>query len=117
MLGKRKHNISEATILPIEIQIKLSVDVQTESYIVPCSSLVSHQSFQAQTVLWDIHVINVKSNLFHNISTNEVNPEQSIQSTKRIICRRKGTENSPNRNNNINNITEDEEHKTTEEQS
>jgi hypothetical protein len=59
-------------------KMKFSVDVQTESCIFPCSSSVNHESFGAKAVLWDIQVINVKSNLFNNSSTYEVNTKLSI---------------------------------------
>ena len=68
----------EKTISSIQIKMKFSVDVQTESCIFPCNSSVNHESFRTKAILWDIQVINVKSNLFNNSSTYEVDTEQSI---------------------------------------
>ena len=67
------------------VKMKFSVDVQTESCIFPCSSSVSYESFGAKAILWDIQVINVKSNLFNNFSTSEVNSEQSINDKENIV--------------------------------
>jgi fibronectin type 3 domain-containing protein len=68
-LGKKK----KKTISSIQIKMKFSVDVQTESCISPCSSSVKHVSFGAKAVSWDIQVINVKSNLFNNDNEDMVN--------------------------------------------
>ena len=57
--------------------MKFSVDVQTESCIFP--------SFGAKAILWDIQVINVKSNLFNNFSTSEVNSEQSMNDNENLV--------------------------------
>ena len=68
-----KHNISEAIILSSQKNMKLSVDVQTESCIFPCSSSVSYESFGTKAVLWEIPVTNVISKLFNSFSSSKVN--------------------------------------------
>ena len=68
-----------------QVKMKFSVDVQTESCIFPCSSSVSYEKFGAKAILWDIQVINVKSNLFNNISTSEVNSELSMNDNENLV--------------------------------
>jgi hypothetical protein len=65
--------------------MKFSVDVETESCIFPCSSSLNHESFGAKAIVWDIQVINVKSNLFNNFSTNEKHTELSINDNEDMV--------------------------------
>ena len=58
--------------------MKFSVDVQTESFM-------SYKSFGAKAILWDIQVINVKSNLFNNSSAYERHTELSKNDTENLI--------------------------------